>query len=202
MPKQVQKKRTKYFIAPEFQLRYIRVILLIMFGVGAISAYTVYYQSMVFLGGKLASVYPQGRLVAIVKSVNTQILFSLLLITPLVIVIGLVLSHRIAGPIHRLEKCLAGIADGDITTYITLRKRDELKSLADGINLVIKSLRGKVTEEVEIIKRLHKEIGDLEGLSNNVQVEPERLKKEIKEEIGHLYELIVYLDKSVSQYKI
>ncbi len=194
--------RRRYFIAPEFQIRYIRVILIIMFGVGALAAYTVYYQAMVVMGSKLANVYPQGRLVAIVKSVNIQILLSLLLLTPLVVLIGIMLSHRIAGPIYRMERFLEGIANGDITRFITLRKRDELKSLADGINTVVKSLRGRVTEEVEIIKRLHKEITDLEGLSRNVQISPEHMKEEINQEIKHLYDLIDFLDKSVAQYKI
>jgi len=191
-------KRKKYFIAPAFQIRYIRVILLIMFGVGAISAYTVYYKSMIVLGEKLANVYPQGRLVAIVRSVNIQILLSLLLITPLVVLIGIFLSHRIAGPIYRIEKTLSAIAEGDIASRITLRKRDELKSLADGINLVIDSLRSKVTVEVDSLGRMNKEIAELEDLSKRGALTPDAMNAAIE----RLKEESANINKALSQYKL
>ncbi len=189
----IQKKkfiRKHYFIAPGFQLRYIRVILSVMFGVGALAAYTVYYQTMILFGEKLSNVYPQGRLVAIVKSINIQILFSLLLITPLLIVIGIFLSHRIAGPIYRMERFLGALSKGDLVNRVTLRKKDELKSLADGLNMVIDSLRDRVNAERQIADKLRATIRELEKRSADAG-----LINSLKEEISDL-------ESSLSKYTL
>ncbi|MBU1147404.1 MAG: methyl-accepting chemotaxis protein [Candidatus Omnitrophica bacterium] len=58
----------------------------------------------------------------------------------------MVLSHRLAGPIYRLEKDLQDIAKGNFSMRINFRKKDELKSIAEGIN--------KILDEME--KRLEK----------------------------------------------
>ncbi|MDP8230389.1 MAG: methyl-accepting chemotaxis protein [Candidatus Gorgyraea atricola] len=59
---------------------------------------------------------------------------------------ALILSHRLAGPIYRLEKDLQDIAKGNFSMRINFRKKDELKSIAEGIN--------KILDEME--KRLEK----------------------------------------------
>jgi methyl-accepting chemotaxis protein len=79
---------------------------------------------------------------------------NLVLISGLLVIVLLswrviILSHRLAGPIYRLEKDLQDIAKGKFSLRIKFRKKDELKSIADGIN--------KILDEIE--RRLgHKEV--------------------------------------------
>lgn len=40
------------------------------------------------------------------------------------------LTHRLAGPLYRLEKCAKEMAQGNLSLRIRLRKRDELQDLA------------------------------------------------------------------------
>ena len=49
-------------------------------------------------------------------------------------VIGIFYSHRIAGPIYRIEKDLARILGGERGVKIKTRKRDNMKSLVAKIN--------------------------------------------------------------------
>src|SRR3989338_650465 len=133
--------RRQYLVAKKFQLKYVGLILLLMFLTAALCSYVIYYTSMLLLGEKLANVYPQGRLVSIVKIVNFRILLSLILITPLVTIIGIFLSHRIAGPIYRMENFMANLAGGNLAPHLILREKDELIMLANGINRVVDSLR-------------------------------------------------------------
>jgi methyl-accepting chemotaxis protein len=153
---------------------------------------------MLLLGGKLANVYPQGRLVALVKSVNLQILISLLLITPLLVLIGMFLSHRIAGPIYRLEMALANISKGDMTAHITLRPKDELKPLAAGINAAIDALRSRIASERGVVDNLHKIINELDRLAHAKPFELGPLTNEISRLKGKISDL----DKSLAEYKI
>ena len=117
-------KRTQYFISKQFQLKYVGLILLLMFVTAVVCSYFVYYTLMILMGEKLASVYPQGRLMAIINTVNFRVLALLLLITPFVAALGIYLSHKIAGPIHRIERFLSDMATGNLVSRLILRKGD------------------------------------------------------------------------------
>ena len=133
-------KRYKYFIKPSFQLRYIGAIIVIISIITIISASTTYYSAMSLLGTKLAYVYPQGRLSILLKEVNTTMIYRILLLLPLMVLIAVFLSHRIAGPIYRIEKTLEEIGKGNFDIRIHLRKHDELKEIANAINKMVGNL--------------------------------------------------------------
>jgi len=134
-------KRTRLFIAKRFQIRYISLILLFMFTTAIVTGYMVYVTTWIMFGEKLAAVYPQGLLMDIVKKVNMVLFLRLIFLTPLVILIAMVLSHRIAGPIYRTKRHISGMARGDYDTRLQLREKDELKDLADAVNHLAVCLR-------------------------------------------------------------
>jgi len=143
MPKH---RRRTYFIEKEFQIKFIGIIVLFMFIIAGFSAFTTYYCTWMVLGEKLANVYPQGRLVAILRKANFMFLTRVLMVTPLVIFLAMRLSHRIAGPIYRLKKSLKEVAEGNYGLRIRLRKTDELKDVAEAINKVVELLDKKGKE--------------------------------------------------------
>ncbi|MBW1796521.1 MAG: methyl-accepting chemotaxis protein, partial [Deltaproteobacteria bacterium] len=78
------------------------------------------------------------------------------------VVASLLFPHAIAGPLYRIERELADIGKGNLCKEIKLRKRDEVKDLADSINLMIGGLRDKI----ETISDISGQIGELaEGAS-------------------------------------
>lgn len=56
----------------------------------------------------------------------------------------LILSHRLAGPIYRLERDLEDIAKGNFSIRIKFRKKDELKSIAEGINRILDEMEKRI----------------------------------------------------------
>ena len=72
------------------------------------------------------------------------------------------LSHKVAGPIYRIEKDLKALSrDGDLTRVFRLRKWDEMQEVAQAINVMLSGLRGKIVgareereKELEKIARL------------------------------------------------
>lgn len=178
-------KRKKYVIAARFQFRYIIYILLFLYIGAAIAGYTVYYSAWTTLGEKLANVYPRGRLIYIFKQANITLLFRLLLISPLFIFIGIILSHRIAGPIYRIGKYVEQLMQGDYAHGLTLRKRDEFKPLA----LKMSQLCYKLREDEEKRKHTVKEIESIlksQNVSHDVLVRVDRLLRHI--EYAHVHE--------------
>jgi methyl-accepting chemotaxis protein len=154
MPAPTKIKRKRYVIAARFQLRYIIYILLFLYLGAAIAGYTVYYSTWTILGEKLASVYPRGRLIYIFRQANITLLIRLLLISPIFVFIGIILSHRIAGPIYRIGKYIESLMQGDYARGLTLRKKDEFKILAHKMTQLCYKLR----EDEEARKKMGDEI--------------------------------------------
>jgi methyl-accepting chemotaxis protein len=60
-------------------------------------------------------------------------------------VVSVFVSHKIARPLFRIKKSLALVSEGDLSVVIKLRKWDDLKDLAEQINVLIEELRTFVT---------------------------------------------------------
>lgn len=51
------------------------------------------------------------------------------------------ITHRIAGPAYRLKQAIAEVSGGNLDVHLNLRKKDDLKELAAGVNGLIDDLR-------------------------------------------------------------
>ena len=147
MEREWRKRRRRYIVKPAFQLRYVGLILAVMLLSAVIVGYTIYYNSWVLLGSKLASVYPQGRLVQIFRSVNVRLAINMVFVGVLCAGIGILASHRIAGPIQRMKKFLDDMTGGDYSRRLKLRKHDELKDVAGAMNRLAEKLEREKAEK-------------------------------------------------------
>lgn len=136
-------RRRQYFVAAKFQLKFVGMILFFMFAVAIFAALTSYYYTWMLLGQKLANIYPQGRLVGILRQANYILFVRVLLVSPLVAIAAVFLSHRIAGPLYRMKKTLDEVASGNYSLRLHLRRTDELKDVAESINRIIELLQQK-----------------------------------------------------------
>ena len=158
------KRRSRLFIAKRFQARYIGLIVGMMFFVVILTGYLVYVTTWIMFGEKLAAVYPQGLLMDIVKKVNLVLFLRLLILTPFVVLIGLVISNRVAGPIYNIKRYLGKLLIGDYSSNIRLRKKDELHDLADEINRFVEKLRKDRTNKNNICAEMETIIVEIESL--------------------------------------
>ena len=147
-------KRRTYLIKRAFQFRYALIISLFILLTVGISSVTTYLAVFPYLSEKLANVYPQSRLITILRIANMKALFSAVVIIPFAAWFSIIISNRIAGPWHRMEVMLRKMAVGDITSEITLRKGDELKSLAYSLNMVIRNLREAAQKDADYSKAM------------------------------------------------
>lgn len=129
--------RREYYIYREIQFKYIRLCLLLMLMVCLIMGYTLNETSLGVLMKMLSKVYPAADIKGLGSIVNSTMILRLLFMIPVVVVATIYLSHRIAGPVYRLERELREIDKGDLSRRIILRKNDDLKKLANEINNVM-----------------------------------------------------------------
>ncbi|MDP2929463.1 MAG: methyl-accepting chemotaxis protein [Candidatus Omnitrophota bacterium] len=198
MQEGVQYRRKQYFVAKKFQLKYVGVILLLVFLTAIMCSYVIYYTMMLTMGDKLANVYPQGRLIAIVNMVNFRILFVMLLLAPIIVITGIYASHKIAGPLYRIERFFESVAGGDFSMPIILRKNDELKSLTDGINKVVESVKTTLSKEKSDLDRVSASLKNLRSICEIKPIDNAALDKALKE----LGEEVSVLQREVEKYKI
>ena len=138
-------RRKKYFVERALQLRFARFVLLFMFLTCAITACTVFYFTFTILSEKLADIYPQGRLIEIFRSAYLAFGLCLIVVAPVIFYVGVVFSHRIAGPLPKIYQMLRNIGNGKFDERLVLRKKDELKELADVINEMAAKLQQRET---------------------------------------------------------
>jgi len=134
-------RRRHLIVRKKFQLRYAALIFSAILLSALVSGFTIYQNLWLLLGEKLSNVYPQGRLVEIFRSVNIRLTVNIVLVSVACIGISIVTSHKIAGPVYRIIRFLKDITEtNNYTQRITLRKKDELKDLAEAINKLVDKL--------------------------------------------------------------
>ena len=190
--------RRNYLISKRFQFKYVFYVLAFMFMIAWLSGYTVYYTLFTLMGEKLANVYPQGRLMDIFKTVNTTLLLRIALIVPFVVMISILITHRIAGPIFSMQRYLGEVAKGNFSSILKLRKRDELKDLAAAINKMTHNLGMSVQENRALVA----EICDLLGDLNSRLEKPSLNKDEVMSIARNADTKIKNLKSRLDQYRV
>jgi methyl-accepting chemotaxis protein len=191
-------RRTRFLISTRFQVRYVGLILLMIFFTATVCSYTVYYTGMIGLVEKLSNVYPQGRLIAMINMVNYRILINMLLLAPLVALVGFHLSHKIAGPIYRMEKHLGELASGNFSSHLVLRQGDELVSMADKLNNLSDTLRVAVLTQKSSLDKITTELEMLKTIAN---CKPGETPK-IDSNLSRLHSEVHSLTRELEKYKL
>ncbi len=74
---------------------------------------------------------------------RTNVALSLGFLVPFMLGMGLILTHRIAGPIYRFEMFLEQVISGEYDGPVRIRKGDEFQELCDRINDAVATLESR-----------------------------------------------------------
>jgi methyl-accepting chemotaxis protein len=186
----MDRKRKRYIIEGNFQVRLILRFVIIVVGVTLLSTGAIlglFYFRYQFGGANLSSmiieVTPDGT--STVSSVF-QVVFAPLLTANLLVLIisvpfSLLYSHKIAGPIYRFEQSFDLLLSGENDFMIVLRKRDEFKYLADKMNALIDYMRRNIKEVRISHKLIKKRIAEILRLAQDDAVNIDSIKREVME---------------------
>ena len=136
--------RTRYLTGSRIQLRYLALLMVSMVVPLVFAGGCLYYLIFTIMAEQLGiPEYIAYNLFPVIKKINLILLVS---IPPIFLVLaawGIILSHRFAGPLERLEKELKRILKhGDYKSRIGLRKNDDIRPIADEINNLIDKIEG------------------------------------------------------------
>lgn len=160
MKNDMRKRRKIRIVKMEFQKNFIlKFCVIIIFSALTIAA-IVYTLSI----PSATTVFENSRLA--IKS-TADFILPLLILSSLVaivvagsitIIITLFISHRIAGPLYRLENDIAEINRGNLGVEIHVRQKDEFQNLAKSLNQMLKTIRDTVVEA-------NKELADIPAMA-------------------------------------
>jgi len=166
----VKGKRRIYFIDRKFQVQFImKFCLLVIVG----SLVTV---SLLYIIGSRTTTVSFENTEAVVKStadfiipILIQTVIIVMVITGIfTIMLTLFISHKIAGPLFRLEKEFKSMAEGDISADFKLRGDDQLQNIAASLNEMKARLRF-------YLSTLQVSIGEMEkALNENINEEDKK----------------------------
>jgi nitrogen fixation/metabolism regulation signal transduction histidine kinase len=78
---------------------------------------------------------------------------ALVLLVLLIGVVGIVVTHRVAGPIHKMRRQIRDVGEGRLSLPVPLRKGDELVSFFAAFETMVKSLRSRQETEIAQLDR-------------------------------------------------
>lgn len=189
-------RRRTYLIKTGLQLRYMGIIistmLMVAFGVGWI----IYHTSW----SRIANTpdLTLDKLSMIFDSVNVILVQWIIIFIFIIAILSIFVSHKIAGPVYRLEETSRIIASGDLTYQVHLRHGDELGDLQEAFNKMSDSLRKIVATDREIIERLIVAGNRLKDTLKDKKQHPEEIEGVAKD----LYAIIEELRLVTSGFKI
>ena len=114
-------------------------------------------------------------------------IIEILLITAVIVILSIFTSHKLAGPLFRLERGLEDFSKGDITQKIRFRKSDPFELIEATYNSAVEELTLKLKAVNNAYENMNKAIEKLEGSAET--------KKEFSEKVS-------LLDKEIRHFKI
>ncbi|MDD3904978.1 MAG: hypothetical protein PHS46_00425 [Candidatus Omnitrophica bacterium] len=137
--------RTKYLTGSRIQLHYLTLLMVSIIVPLVFSAACLYYLIFKIMAEQIGiPEYIALNLFPVIQKINMILIIG---VPPLFLVLvlwGVVLSHRFAGPIERLEKEIKRIATHhDYKARVHIRKGDDVKPIADAVNVLLESVEKK-----------------------------------------------------------
>ena len=179
---QSKNRRRNYFIKKKFQASFILKFCLLVVLTALISAVVIYR----FSSQSVTTVFENSRLIIkpgtefILPGLILSTLMSVIFVGIATIIIVLFMSHRIAGPLYKLEDSLERMANGDMSFDIYFRKGDEAKKLAEIFNMTSQRLNNLVSDVKQEVARLDPAINEIKALAEKSPAERKALKEAIE----------------------
>jgi len=156
MKNEHEKRRRNYFIDKEFQAKFILKFCALAALGALISAFIVYKMSV----STVTTTFENSRLVMkttadfILPAVCLSTFVFIIFVGLATVAITLFTSHKIAGPLYRMEKDIEEVSGGNLKKRFNLREHDEIKRLAASLDKMTETLRSDINELKECVTEL------------------------------------------------
>ena len=152
------RKRKIYLINPQFQLRFSSYIAFIIIGVSIVYPIIILQMMDYFIqqqGGMTPEIFNKRQSLLLVI-VGWQIGYIITMF-----IICIFFSHKVAGPLYKLNLYLRKIANNERVDRVKFRKGDYFPELADSFNDAVKTLHNIRSHDFEELKKIKEYLTNL-----------------------------------------
>jgi hypothetical protein len=134
-------RRQHWLVNRSFQFRFVRAMLLVLLVMAVVAILGMYGALQLTIAAY--DLRREAFIVALFNTVAWTVVVEFILLVPIVGWIGLLLTHKVAGPLVRIRAVLAEMTKGNFDIHLRLRKGDALTDLAEDINRLAAFLRSR-----------------------------------------------------------
>jgi methyl-accepting chemotaxis protein len=131
--------RRQWIVEPTYQWRITRLLVVSLLAVVICTLVLIYLALWATLGE--LELWPTAVFIASFKAVAWLVIVELVALVPLVVIAGILFTHRIVGPVGRISAALERIGKGEFGTRLKLRDGDVLEDVAASINRMAEALQ-------------------------------------------------------------
>jgi methyl-accepting chemotaxis protein len=122
-----------------------------------------YRLEKIFREAELLSAQQRHALEQALRAVNKSLLPKALALAAVIFIAGIFISHRIAGPLYRIERSAEAIRKGDLTVNFHVRKDDDIKDTAHILDEMVDALQADVMRIKAASLELEEKIKSITG---------------------------------------
>lgn len=177
--------RRQYLINKELQFSYSWLLILCVGLVILVFGLSLWYINKVYLDlfrhimGE--DVLPKAHIDSIQSQFLIGIPVTTIVVSLLLFALGIYASHRMAGPIYRITKNMNLIGAENHIDTIQIRKKDQLRELADAFNHMVHALKDRMYQDIRLIDHVRMKIAQLHAGLKGESVDIGKLSEQVKE---------------------
>jgi len=135
-----QKRRT-YYIEKKFQTKYILLTIFLLMTYTFAFIFIIFSPYILTLYFDFYSLSEKAEAARTLLILHAKVWPGIAGIILLFGALSIFITHKIAGPLYRLKKTISEIINGNLDIKVNLRKGDDLKDLAEHVNMLAEELR-------------------------------------------------------------
>ena len=156
-------RRRKFLVDVPFQLRFVAFRIILMLILSLSLWIFVFYPLQIEVIGDLQNA-SRGLPETNLPIPNLDVMIGIAVIFLLIGLMALFESHRIAGPIYRVEKKIRGLMEGNFSDRMVLRRFDNFTDLAPLLNELSEKMALSARAEQFVRETLTNELKEIEAL--------------------------------------
>ena len=149
------RKRARFLVLPSFQLKFMAYIVMFSgFGLSVLYASNLFYFDRLISEGQAMGLAPDHVYFQFIEQQKSLLQSVFLTVSAIVfgglIIAGLYMSHRIAGPVYRIQMYLQDFYEtGDPGKQLKFRDRDFFPEIAELVNALVEHKQGQAGDDKE-----------------------------------------------------
>lgn len=189
-------ERKTYWVQPRLQAKFVGWLV----AISAIVATTVAWAILLVVWAPLGHQLVWAGPGADANKLFWDACLRVFLTTGLLVVIfglvaflsGIIISHRVAGPLHRIGLVATQVSQGQYHERVTLRHGDYVQEFAVKINEMLDHVDSRMSQQQRTLTQAYNKLSDLEMAISDGTLSPEDVEKRLQDTLHLLREARIH----------